>query len=134
MTNEIVSFKGNAYAELASCFSRSAGKAYIRLYVQPYTCMGPVMRMMRDYEGPKENDAVFAFEKFSVILNRSLLEKMEHITFEFDGYSILIHSNLKNVKPGCLHCPYGQEGNCLMTRKSHKNYATWKMAGQAAGN
>ena len=109
-------------------FNRSAGNAYIRIYVQPYTCVGPVVRMMRDYGGPEENDQVFPYEKFSIIINRSLLEKMEHITFEFNGYTPLIHSSLKNVSQGCPHCPYGQEGNCNITRKRHKNYATWKMA------
>lgn len=130
--NDVITFLPNAYEELASCFNRSKGDAYIRIYIQPYTCVGPVARMMRDFEGPKENDLVFPYEKFSIIINRSLLEKMEHITFEFNGHIPLIHSNLKSVSPGCPHCPYGQEGGCTMTRKHHKNYATWKVAKHAA--
>lgn len=126
--NDVITFMPRAYEELASCFKRSAGTAYVRIYVQPYTCVGPTVRMMRDFKGPTDKDAVFPFEHFTIILNKNLLEKMEYITFEFNGYTPLIHSNMNNVSPGCPHCPYGQEGNCVVTRKNHKNYATWKVA------
>lgn len=127
--NDVISFLPGAYEELASCFKRSKGKAYIRIYVQPYTCVGPVARMMRDFNySPSEKDIVLPYEDFSIVINRSLLEKMEHITFEFNGHIPLIHTKAKNLASGCPHCPYGQEGVCTMTRKRHKNYATWKVA------
>lgn len=129
----LISFENGAYEELASCFNLSRGNAYVRIYIQPLTCTGPVARMMRDYKGPTEKDIVIPFEKFTIIINRSLMEKMEHINMNFNGHIILIESKLKNVSSGCMHCPYGQEGNCNITRKFHKNYATWKMAGLPEG-
>lgn len=126
--NDVITFLPGAYEELASCFKKS-NKAYIRIYVQPYTCVGPVARMMRDFNYcPSEKDVVLPYENFNIVINRSLLEKMEHITFEFNGHIPLIHTKAKNIASGCPHCPYGQEGVCTMTRKRPKNYATWKVA------